>query len=65
MNNKIAFLTINFFFLSKVKSPLFFSRHLKENVFKMVAMHIQISCDYMPLEFRKIKLSQFSTGSLL
>jgi hypothetical protein len=28
-------------------------------------MHIQILCDYMPLEFRKIKLSQFSTGSLL
>jgi hypothetical protein len=24
-------------------------------------MHIQISRDYMPLEFRKIKLSQFST----
>ena len=31
----------------------------------MVSMHIQILCDYMPLEFRKIKLSQFSTGSLL
>jgi hypothetical protein len=36
MNIKIWIFDINFFFLSKVKTPLFFSRHLKENIFKMV-----------------------------